>query len=81
MDVSFNFTDEDEATRFARENRQLAMYNAETGEYREFAQDRRAASRKMAEAQLKEHEKVLLKVAEDVDTEELTQRLLKALTK
>lgn len=81
LDVSFNFTDEDEAARFARENRQFAMYNAETGEYREFAQDRRAASRKMAEQQLKEHEKVLLKVAADADTEELTQRLLKALTK
>jgi hypothetical protein len=76
LDVSHNIQDEDEAMRYARDNHQLAAYNAGTGEYVEFEQQR-AASR--GPEPVAKSEKVLLTVDEDTDLDELTTRLMRAL--
>lgn len=75
LDVSMNIADEAEATRVAEENQQFAMFNAGTGEYREFEQTRRAAAR---ETGTRDCEKVLLKVGDD-DAETIAGRLHRAL--
>lgn len=76
LDVSHNIQDEDEAMQYARDNHQFAAYNASTGEYRSFEEERRAASRNTGVKT--SSEKVLLKVDEDTDLDELTTRLMQA---
>lgn len=75
LDVSVNIEDEAEAARVAGQNQQFAMFNAGTGEYREFEQTRRAASRGPA----KDREKVLIKPREDESAESIARRLHEAL--
>lgn len=76
LDVSYNFQDEGEALRFAEDNEQFAMYNAGTGEYRSFEQERRAAAREVG---LRERSKVLIKPRPDESAESIAERLHRAL--
>jgi len=82
LDVSVNIQDEKEAEQFAMDNQQFAMFNSETGEYREFEQTRRAAARAEADEKakqtMKEHEKVLIDIGDD-DAETIAERLHRAL--
>lgn len=78
LDVSHNIPDEDEAMRYARDNHQLAAYNVTNDSYVEFDQEQRHAASREAGVSAKP-EKVLLKVTDETDTNELTTRLMKAL--
>lgn len=83
LDCSVNIPDRAEAERFAKEQQQFAIFNAGTGEYVSFEQERRAAARtadEKADQQIKNTEKVLLEVDPDEDdAETIAGRLHRAL--
>lgn len=84
LDVSHNIESKEEAMTYADDQNQLAMFNAGTGEYVEFDRSAtRAASRekKIGAPQFKNREKVFLEVGPGSTADELTAKLLAALTK
>lgn len=73
LDVSHNIAREEDAVAYAEENDQLAMFNAETGEYRDF--------RKAAPPEARGREKVFLEAGPDIDPNDVADRLIAALFK
>ena len=83
LDVSHNIESKEEAVKYADEGNQLAMFNAGTGEYVEFDRSAtRAASRgkSIGAPQFRNREKVFLEVGPESTADELTAKLLAALT-